>query len=78
MKTSSFQLITNETNLRFLNLGFNIRDSMLCVLFASYLFKNERKPSKTPHTSLLMLDANNDNSKNITKSSLINILFLKF
>jgi hypothetical protein len=25
-----------------------------------------------------MLDANNDNSKNTTKSSLINILFLKF
>jgi hypothetical protein len=34
--------IKNETNLRFLNLGSNIRDNMLCVFFA-YFFKENRK-----------------------------------
>ncbi len=45
---------------------------MLCVLFPSYFLKNERKPSKMPHTSLLMLDANNHNSWATIESSLIN------
>jgi hypothetical protein len=34
---------------------------MLCVLFLSYFLNNDKKSSKTPHTSLLMLDASNDN-----------------
>jgi hypothetical protein len=53
--------IRDETNLKLLNLGSNIRDNMLCALFLSYFLKNERKPSKMPHTFLLILDANNDN-----------------
>jgi hypothetical protein len=61
-----------ETNTKLLNLGYNIRDNMLCVLFPSYFLKNERKPSKMPHTSLLMLDANNHNSWATIESSLIN------
>jgi hypothetical protein len=44
---------------------------MLCALFFSYFLKNEEKPFKMPHTSLLMLDANNDNSWATTKSSSI-------
>ncbi len=44
---------------------------MLCVLFPSYFFLNERKPFKTPYTFLLMLDASNDNSWATTKSSSI-------
>jgi hypothetical protein len=35
---------------------------MLLFYFLHISLKNERKPSKTPHISLLMLDANNDNS----------------
>jgi hypothetical protein len=70
METSCSQPIKDETNLRLLNLRLNIRENMLCVLFFSYFLKNERKPSKTPHTSLLMLDASNENSRVITKSSL--------
>jgi hypothetical protein len=44
---------------------------MLCVLFSSYFFKNERKQSKTPHIYLLMLDASNDNSKATIELSFI-------
>jgi hypothetical protein len=44
---------------------------MLCVLFPSYFLKNEKKPSKMPHASLLMLDVNNDNSWVTRYSSLI-------
>jgi hypothetical protein len=44
---------------------------MLCVLFPSYVFKNERKPSKMPHTYLLMLYADNDNSWATIESSSI-------
>jgi hypothetical protein len=44
---------------------------MLCVLFLSYFLKNQRKPFKIPHTFLLMLNANNDNSWATTKSSSI-------
>jgi len=62
METTYSRPIKNETNLKLLNLGFNIKDNMLCVLFPSYFLKNERKPSKMPHTSLLMLDVSNDNS----------------
>ncbi len=71
METTCFRPIRNETNLILLNLGSNIKDNMLCVLFPSYFFKNERKPSKTPHISLLMLDANNDNSRATIESSSI-------
>ncbi len=65
-----FWPITYETKLRLLNLGSNIRDR-LCVLFFSYFFKNERKPSKTPHTFLLVLEVSNDNSKVPIESSSI-------
>ncbi len=41
---------------------------MLCVLFSSYFLNNERKPYKTPHISLLMLNASNDNSWATTES----------
>jgi len=44
---------------------------MLFVLFPSYFLKNERKPFKMPHISLLMLDASNDNSWVATKASSI-------
>ncbi len=44
---------------------------MLCVLSSSYFLKNERKPLKTPHTSLIMLNLSVDNSKATTESSLI-------
>jgi hypothetical protein len=40
-------------------------------LFPSYFLKNERKPSKTTHISLLTLDASNDNFWAATKSSSI-------
>jgi hypothetical protein len=30
---------------------------MLCVFFSSYVFKNEKKASKTPNTFDLMLEA---------------------
>jgi len=66
-----FRLIRVETNLIFLNLGSNIRDNMLCVLFPSYLTKDERKPLKMPHTYLLMLNISNDNSWATIKSSSI-------
>jgi hypothetical protein len=71
METTCSQPIKDETNLRLLSLGSNIKDNMLCVLFPSYFLKNEKKPSKMPHTSLLMLDANNDNLWATTKSSSI-------
>jgi hypothetical protein len=32
-----------------------------------FLIRNEKKESNTPHTSLLMLEANKDNSKAIPK-----------
>jgi hypothetical protein len=44
---------------------------MLCALFFSYFFNNERKPSKTLDTYLLKLNASNDNYKAIPKSSSI-------
>jgi hypothetical protein len=62
METTCSRPIRDETNLILLNLGFNIKDNMLCALFLSYFLKNERKPFKMPHTSLLMLDVSNDNS----------------
>jgi hypothetical protein len=66
-----FQPIRDETNLRLLNLGPDIRDNILCDLFSSYFLKNERKPSQTPYIFLLMLDASNDNFKATTISSSI-------
>jgi hypothetical protein len=71
MEITCFQPIRDETNLRLLNLGSNIKDNMLCVLFPSYFKNNERKPSKMPHISLPMLNVNNDNSQVITESSSI-------
>jgi len=44
---------------------------MLCVLFLSYLLMNEKKPYKMPHTFLLMLDKNDDNSWATIESSSI-------
>jgi len=70
METTCSQPIRDESNLKLLNLGSNIKD-MLCSLFFSYFLNNDRKPYKTPHTSLLLLDASNDNSWVTTKSSLI-------
>jgi hypothetical protein len=66
METTHSPQTKDETNLRPLNVRSNIRDNMLCVLFLSYFFKNERKPSKMPHTSLLMLDASNGDSSATT------------
>jgi hypothetical protein len=68
METTCSQPIKDETNLKLLSLGSNIKDNMLCALFLSYFLKNEKKPSKMPHIFLLMLDANNDNSWATTKS----------
>jgi hypothetical protein len=70
METPCSRPITNEINLRLLNLKSNITN-MLCALFFSYFFKNERKPSKTLDTYLLKLNASNDNYKAKTKSSSI-------
>jgi hypothetical protein len=70
METPCSRLITNETNLRLLNLKSNIKN-MLCALFFSCFFKNKRKPSKTLDTYLLKLNASNDNYKARTKSSSI-------
>jgi hypothetical protein len=61
VETTYFPPIRDETNIGLLNLGSNIRD-MLCALLLSYFFNNDRKPSKMPHISLLMLDKSNDNS----------------
>jgi len=69
METPCSKPITNETNLRLLNLKFNIKN-MLCALFFSYFFKNERKPSKTLDIYFLKLNASNDNNKVTTKSSI--------
>jgi hypothetical protein len=71
METTCSQPIKNETNFKFLSLGSKRKDNMLCLLFPSCFLKNEKKPSKIAHTSLLMLDANNDNSWATTKSSSI-------
>jgi len=71
METTCSWRIRDEINFKLLNLGFNIRDNVLCVLFPSYFFLNERKPFKTPHNFLIMLDASNDNSWATTKSSSI-------
>ncbi len=69
METTCFWPIKDETNLKLL--GTNIRDNMLCVLFPSYFLENERKPSKMPYASLLMLYASNDNSWSTIESSSI-------
>jgi hypothetical protein len=71
METTCFQPIKDKTDLKLLNLRSNIKENMLCALFPSYFLKNERKPSKAPHTSLLMLNESNDNSWATTKSSSI-------
>jgi hypothetical protein len=48
MKTTCSQPMRNETNLKLLNLGSNIKDDMLYALSSSYfLKKNEIKPFKT-------------------------------
>jgi DNA modification methylase len=41
--------IKKETNLNFKNLGSNVRNKILWVLFSSYFVRNERKPFKTSH-----------------------------
>jgi hypothetical protein len=58
-----------ETSQRFLNLGSSIKDNMLCVFFSSYVLKNERKESKTPNISNLMLEAKVANFKESSTSS---------
>ncbi len=50
-------------NLKFLNLEFNIINKMLWVFLFPYFIRNKRKPSKTSHTSFLMLEENIGNSK---------------
>jgi hypothetical protein len=42
---------------------------MLCVFFSSDVLKNERKKSKTPNTSDLMLETKVTNCKKIPMSS---------
>jgi hypothetical protein len=43
METTCSQPMRNETNLKFLNLGSNIKDNMLYALSSSYFLKNEKK-----------------------------------
>jgi len=49
--------------------GFNIKDIILRAFMFSYFFKNERKDSRTLITSLLMLEANKNNSLKIMQLS---------
>jgi hypothetical protein len=56
---------------KFLNLGSSIKANMLCAFFSSYVFMDERKESRTPNTSNLMLEARLANSKEIPESSFI-------
>jgi hypothetical protein len=61
---TSYCLPTYEkTRQKFLNLGSSIKTNMLHVFFSSYVLINERKESKTPNTSNLMLEARPLNSK---------------
>jgi hypothetical protein len=49
IKTAWSRPIKEETNLKLLNLGSNIRDSMLWVFFSPYFVRNERQLYKTSH-----------------------------
>lgn len=60
---------TNEDIIQMLlNLGFNIKESMLWVFFFIYFLENERKESHIPQTSCLILEANKTNSSTTPKS----------
>ncbi len=54
--------IIEDTRWRVLNLGSNIKGSILWAFLSSYYFKKERKKSKTWTTSFFMLEAKHDNS----------------
>ncbi len=45
---------------------------MLWAFFSSKFLRNERKESRTPQISFLMLEVNKDNSRVIAQSSSIN------
>ncbi len=64
--------IYNETNLRFLNLGSNIRNNMLCVFFCISLPPHKR----TTQIPFFIFEANKVNSLTIPKSSSIILLKL--
>jgi len=63
--------INEDTRLRLLNLGCNIKENILWAFFSSIFFKKERKDSNTTQTSFLMLDAKKVNSSTIIDSSSI-------
>ncbi len=62
-----------DTKQRFLNLESNIRANILCVFLSSNFFKKERKLSRTPQTSFLMLEAKQINSRATLESSSIKV-----
>ncbi len=62
-----------NTKWKLLNFEFNIRTNILCAFHSSNFFKKERKLSKTPQTSFLMLEAKYINSSGTPKSSSIRV-----
>ncbi len=74
IRTTPCSLPTNEDTIqRLLNLGFNIKETILWAFLLSYFLKNEKKESNTLITSLLTLQASKDNSSRTTESSFIKI-----
>jgi len=67
------QSMKEDTKWRLLNLGFNIKDNILCVFF-SYISIKERKESKSLHIFFLMLQAKVINSIATLESSFIKVL----
>jgi len=63
--------INEDTRLKFLNLGFNIKENILRALFSLSFFKKERKDFNTTQTSIPMLDAKEVNSSTTIDSSSI-------
>ncbi len=63
-----------DTKWKLLNLGSNnIKVNIICAFLSSNFFKKERKMSKTPQTSFLMLEAKHINSSATLKSSSIKV-----
>jgi hypothetical protein len=63
-----------DIKLKLLNLGSNIKVSLLCDFFSSKLFKKEKKTSRIPQTSFLMLEGKQINLSATIKSSSVMIL----
>ncbi len=73
-RTTPCSFPTNEDIIpRLLNLRSKIKEIILWAFLFSYFFKNERKESNTLITSLLMLEANKNNSSKIMESSSIRL-----